>query len=256
MKKTYFFYLALVIVTLLSIPARTVSAKTSGLPEQYLRMLPAGSNLPDALPTTITDPLLLTGWVYLYNQEAAINRWDGQTVSGKAIAQYIADQQVVVRWDMKNECSGSSCTPRPKCKTGLCKMFQKSANSSPILVATAYLDPARMNIAELAGTLAHESIHHMLPFGSVLDTVYEEYWAFTVGNTISGATWLDFEGYIPLKAVCLRDWVGANGLQSYNSLQLYPAAVEPSVDHASSTCPLIRALPGETSGFPSGSARQ
>jgi hypothetical protein len=253
MKKN-FFYLALVIITLLSVPATTVSAKTNALPEQYQNLLPAGYNILETLPTAITDPLLLTGWVYLYNQEAPITRWDGQVVSGRMLAQYIADQQVAVRWDTKNECNGSSCSPRPKCKAGLCKLFQKGS-SSPILVATAYLNPEKMNIAELAGTLAHESIHHMLPFGNVSDTVYEEFWAFTIGNTISKATWLDYEGYNPLKAICLQDWIGANSLQSYSGLSLYPAAVETSADNTSSTCPLIRALPGETSGFPSGSSK-
>jgi hypothetical protein len=253
MKKN-FFCLALVIVILLSLPAKNVSAKTNTLPEQYRNLLPAGTIVPDTLPASITDPLLLTGWITLYNQAAPITRWDGQVVSGKLLAQYIADQQVVVRWDTKNECNGSSCSPRPKCKAGLCKLFQKNS-SSPILVATAYLDPEKMNIAELAGTLAHESIHHMLPFGNVPDTLYEEFWAFSIGNQVSQATWLDYEGYNPLKAVCLRDWLGANGLGSYSGLPLYPAVVEASVDQTSSTCPLIRTLPGETSGFPGGSSK-
>jgi hypothetical protein len=213
----------LLLVLVLS-PTHIVSAKSKILRADMLKLLPVGTQVPDVLPAGITDPLLLAGWVYLYNQQEMIPTWDGHTMTGKMLAEYLRDQKVTVRWNTTTECSGYSCTARVTCDLR-CKLGQSVRNPNPIMIATDYKDSSKRDLARLAGSLAHEAFHHMLPFGPGEDTLFEEYWAFFTGAYISRTDEGDFTGINPLEAACLKQFFSSTGRDYYNAMNAFPAAV-------------------------------
>jgi hypothetical protein len=215
-----------------------------------LDLLPAGTLIPDELPTTITDPILLAGWVYLFHQQEPLSLWDEKPLTGREIAKAVIDLNVNIQWNTNNECNGSSCTERPVCRLdSTCKPAGENLGHVDIVIAARYQDRNSFNISKLAGTIAHEMVHYLMPFGGPDDTLYEEFWAFAVGSQISKNTTLDFEGYNPLKESCLKLWYHANQRDFYRFLPSYPPSIQPSADTQQPNCSLIRHLPGETDGF-------
>lgn len=213
-------------------------------------LLPAGCTAPERLPAAIRDPLLLAGWVCLYNQQEPLPAWDGTALSGRTLAQYVLDHNVQVRWNTRNECGGDSCAPRPVCKAAPCPAPVE--NSRPILVTTWYREHGAGHLPRLAGTLAHEIFHHMLPFGSVEDTLYEEYWAYAAGAWVFNRERLDANGYNPKQSACLVLWFNTYQPERYAGLPSYPAAVVGGADTVTPTCAVTKRLPGEVDGFPGG----
>jgi hypothetical protein len=227
--------LILMILSQILIPAATAAAKSGPVPAGTLALLPAGTQIPDALPSGITDPTLLAGWIYLYNQTGSLPTWDGKALSGKALAEYLRDQKVKVVWNTTTECRGFSCTARVICSLR-CKLGLSIRNSNPILIATSYQDPAAWDIARLAGSLAHETYHHMLPFGPGEDTLYEEYWSYVTGAYVSKIDVEDFDGYNPLTAACLKQYFSSTGRDYYNGMIAFPAAVAAMGDTKTEMC--------------------
>jgi len=219
-------------------------SSAAGLSKEYVDLLPAGYTIPDTLPANIHDPLLLTGWVYLYNQQKPLQTWNGQPLSGRMLAQYALDQQVIIEWNTINDCSGGSCSERPHA--------EDIGNLHPILIRTGLQEQGRAKINELAGTLAHEIFHHMLPFGNVPDTLFEEFWGYSTGAQISGSYWMDSAEYNTQNGACLRLWFQDKKLDYYNGLKTYPQVVSAAADESSLTCTIIHKMPGEVDGFPSG----
>ncbi len=230
MKKLIFLFLLAFIVSfqVLFTPG-TVFAQLSGapaIPQKYIDLLPAGYTIPAELPTTIHDPLLLAGWVYLYNQQEPLHTWDSHDLTGRKIAQMIIDQRISVQWNVHKKYGGNSYSERPACHKKSCA--EDRENHQPIMIDTHYLDPGQQNLANLADTLAHEMIHHMLPFGNIEDTLYEEFWAYSIGLQISKSKQLDLRGYSPLQATCLTQWFNMNHLTYYSGMQYYPQSIKDS----------------------------
>jgi hypothetical protein len=236
MKKTLILTsLILVILSQIILPAHAAGAKSKTLPDATLQLLPAGTRIPDDLPAKITDPQLLAGWIYLYYQTTALPSWDGSGLTGKALAEYLRDQQVTVRWNTGDLGNGYSCTARVVCNW-LCKLGGKVHNSNPILIDLRYQDPQKSNLARLAGSLAHETYHHMLPFGPGDDTLYEEYYAFLTGSSIAQIDQQDFTGINPLKAACLKQFFANTGRDYYNAMAAFPAVVAGLGDATDPVC--------------------
>jgi hypothetical protein len=263
MKKNFnLFNLANIMVLLMMVPSgfshryetvETNYTSPSRLSQEYVDLLPAGYIIPDELPATINDPILLIGWVYLYNQQEPISIWNNATLRGSDIAADVIDLNVTIQWNTNNECGGASCTERPICKfNSSCQAALDNPNHVDIIIATHYQDLTTLDIRQLAGTIAHEMIHYLMPFGGADDTLYEEFWAFTVGSTISHNVKMHFEGYNPLKEGCLKLWFHSNTGNYYNAFPSYPPSIEPRANTQEKSCERKQKLPGETDGFPSG----
>lgn len=227
--------LILMFLAQIVLPAHSASAKSQTLPEAALWLLPAGTQIPEELPAGINDPQLLAGWIILYNLTDALPAWDGSLLTGKALAEYLRDQKVTVRWNTTSICSGYSCTARVVC-SWLCKLGGKVHNSNPILIDLRYQDPAKWDLARLAGSLSHETYHHMLPFGPGEDTLFEEYYAYLTGAYVSQIDQQDFAGINPLKAACLKQFFTSTGRDYYNAMTAFPAAVAGSGDVNDTVC--------------------
>jgi len=261
-KKNFTLSLALAIVFLVAVSGGSMdgiqvveasSAASARLPQEFIHLLPAGMSVPDRLPATIDDPILLTGWVYLYNQQEVLRVWEGESLTGREIANSVIDQGVTIQWNTKNECNGSSCTERPVCRLdSSCPAAGDNRGHVDIVIAKRYQDRKTLDLSRLAGTIAHEMIHYLMPFGGADDTLYEEYWAFTVGAQIYKQSGLDFEGFNPLRESCLKIWFKTNDRDYYGYLKPYPPSVLAQADTKTTHCSLVKRLPGETTGFPNG----
>jgi len=183
--------------------------------------LPPGVVVPNRLPTQIRDPHLLVAWIELYNHTEPITLWDGRTLTGRDLAQFVFDNEIPVVWDADNVCGGSSCSVLT-CTDAGCVYAGQSPGVDPL-----YIRPTLQGDA--VGTLnalAHEIFHRTQPFGVVADTKFEEYWAFRVGNLIAPKTWPVFDGYDPMVSGWLFLWLRDNGMGAYYSLADYPPVIE------------------------------
>jgi hypothetical protein len=205
-------------------------------PQDALDLLPKGYAVPERLPAKISDPLLLAAWVYLYNQTDAITIHDGETISGHELAVYALEREVPVEWGSDEICRGNSCSVRKICKNIWCVKTSLNTKVATIYVSQRYYETTPEAIAMIAGTMGHELYHHQLPFGPVYSSLYEEFWAYTIGGTISQADWADFEGYNPLKAACLKQWFTERNWKGFTDSDLYPFTVDLDVDLTSQTC--------------------
>src|SRR5712692_3864942 len=90
--------------------AKTATASTA-TPDQSvdLSQLPADLVVPAKLPA-IQDATLLEAWVRLYNHQDPIGLWDGSSLSGRSLAEYLLDHGIPVVWDTGNVCGNSSCS--------------------------------------------------------------------------------------------------------------------------------------------------
>jgi hypothetical protein len=181
--------------------------------------------------------------------------WNDETLTGREIATAVIDRNVTIRWNTNNECNGLSCTERPVCRLdSSCPAAEDNPEHVDIVIATHYQERSTLDVSRLAGTLAHEMIHYLMPFGGADDTLYEEFWAYTIGAQIYKKSGLDFEGFNPLNERCLNLWFKSNDRDYFGYLKPYPPAILPEADTQQSNCSLVRQLPGETTGFPSGNS--
>ena len=184
--------------------------------------------IPRTLPSTIQDPKLMAAWIYLYNQQERIQLWDGSTLSGQQLAQFVLDNQTPVEWGTNDICQGNSCVLRFSCQNEQC----------PIYITASLKDKANSDIVPLAETLAHEIFHHTEPFGYVKDTRFEEFLAFYVASRITKTSWVNFDGYDPLNPACVKLWFVNHHLTVFNDYTLYPRAVTLKVHFSARTCPI------------------
>jgi hypothetical protein len=210
---------------------------SSSLEETYTRLLPAGFVVPDDLPAKIDDPLLLTAWVYLYNHSEPITIHNGQTVSGRELAEYARTQRIPILWSSEDICRNNSCSIRPACKDATCVAKFKNKKTITIYLSPRYQEESVEMLPNLAGSLAHELYHHQLPFGPMKTSLYEEYWAYFIGGSISKASWATFDGYNPLQAACLKQWFSDHNWKGLSDHDLYPFTLEGvTVDLSNPTC--------------------
>lgn len=213
------------------------SNQASSLPADYQSLLPAGFVTPEKLPAKISDPLLLTAWVYLYNLSEPITIYNGQTTSGRELAEYARTQRVPIQWGSDDICRGNSCSVRPTCPDAACVAKFKNNKTITIYLSQRYQENSTEMLRNLAGSMAHELYHHTLPFGPVKTSLYEEYWAYYIGGSISKASWATFDGYNPLQAACLTQWFSDHSWKGLNDHDLYPFTLTGvTVDLASQTC--------------------
>jgi hypothetical protein len=174
--------------------------------------LPADTIKPDTLPTTIQDPILLEGWIHLYNQQQTCELWDGYTLTGQQLAQYVVDYDVVITWNTDPANGDGSWIDR--------------GGTDNIYVNPGLKERNENQMTRLVGTLAHEIFHRTTPFDQVADTLYEEYWAFYVGSCVSGQAQAGFYFTNPQSSASLKLWFETNNHSSYlNDYALYPENV-------------------------------
>jgi len=180
--------------------------------------LPANVVVPASLPSGIQDPALLEAWVRLYNHTDPLRLWDGSSLTGRSLAEYLRDHAIPVVWGTAQYCGGYSCSAK-NCVTGqdLCRYDA----GQPIFVRAG----ERGDMAALVDTLAHEIFHRTQPFGAVHDTRFEEYWAFRVEYHITPESWLTFGAFDPLDPNHLNLWLRENNMPQYFQLPEYPASV-------------------------------
>ena len=175
----------------------------------------------------IQDPMLMEAWTRLYNHHDPIQLWDGSTLTGRDLAQYLMEQAIPVVWDTGHVCGDGSCSVL-HCLGDTCTYEDGQAGVDPI-----YIYPTKTaDMPSLVATLAHEIFHRTQPFGAVHATRFEEYWAFLIAARISNAVWPTFGIYDPLDPGHLNLWIKENGLDPYFELQEYPATVVPMTQSA------------------------
>lgn len=89
-----------------------------------------------------------------------------------------------------------------------------------------YLDPTlkTTSIQKIAGSLAHEIFHHTEPFGKVRSSLFEEYWAYKIGDSLSGGSWVPLVNGDEYKPTCLRQWFFNNIATTYDVVE-YPQEI-------------------------------
>jgi hypothetical protein len=202
-------------------PAHAGSAAQGVARAAVLPPLPPSLIVPDRLPRTIHDPLLLAAWVELYNHTDPIPLWEGRTTTGRELAQFLLDQRIPVVWDVDNHCGGSSCSVHTLTPEGWVYTDETPA-VNPIYVRTS----AQTEPSGLLMILAHEIFHRTEPFGLVRGTKFEEYWAFRVGAAVDPSSWPAFDGYDPMVSGWLFLWLRDNNLGAYYPIPDYPPSIE------------------------------
>ena len=120
---------------------------------------------PEEVPAHVTDFHLLGAWLHLYNSQA-----------GRQFAEFIRDERIPLAWgeDMGNICGKIAKTVdasgRWMIEPGTpIKINASLANSGSIMLATV---------------IAHEAFHYTQPFGQVASSLYEEFQAMALEDTI------------------------------------------------------------------------
>ena len=174
--------------------------------------LPADMVMPETLPTTIQDPILLEGWIRLYHRTQTCELWDGTSLTGQQLAQYVVDHAVTITWNTDPAYGESSWVDR--------------GETDNVYINPGLQKSTEMQMVNLVGTLAHEMFHRTTPFNQEEDTLYEEYWAFYVGSCVSGKAQADFSHFNPLSTANLKLWFEANNRSDYlGTFAPYPQAV-------------------------------
>lgn len=224
MKKAWFISWLMILVALWVIPQTWVShtpAASSNPPTApraaAQRHLPADVALPAALPAQITDPILLEAWIRLYNATEPFELWEGQTVTGRALAENLRDRDIPVVWDTDGVCGNASCTHQ------YCVEERCTYEDGQPGVDAIHMYPGQAgNLPALIATLAHESFHRTQPFGPVRVTKFEEFWACRISAEFDAQTGFKFEGYDPLVLGWLILWIRDNNFTPYYALPNYP----------------------------------
>jgi len=191
----------------------------------------------------IQDPMLLEAWTRLYNHHDPVQLWDGSTLTGRDLAQYLMEQAIPVVWDTGHVCGNGSCSVH-YCAEETCTYEDGKPGVDPILV---YPTKAA-DMPSLVATLAHEIFHRTQPFGAVPATRFEEYWAFLIAAKISNAGWPKFGIYDPLDSGHLNLWIKENKLDPYFELPEYPATIVPQVQSAYMGSDQFNGIPAEAFG--------
>jgi len=205
---------------LAAIPAGAAGASAAFNRAEMAAQLPPDLSVPAVLPPGIQDPSLLEAWIHVNEQQADIQLWQGATVSGHGLAQYLLEQTIPVVWDEENVCGSSSCSVL-HCAAEVCTYDDDQPGADPIYVASS----ERGDMQGLITILAHETFHRTQPFGLVHSTRFEEYWAFFIGARLSRSDWPDFGANDPLDPNHLALWFVQTGMSSYLEYPEYPAAV-------------------------------
>jgi len=182
--------------------------------------LPPGLDVPAQLPSAITDPNVLVAWIKLYNRTEPFSLWDGRTLTGRELAQFLLDEGIPVVWDVDGVCGGNSCSVHHWTLFGW--VYEGQAPG----VDPIYIRPALQTDPHgLLMVLAHEIFHRTEPFGRGVDTKFEEYWAFRIGTAVAPAEWPVFDGYDPMQSRGLSLWLRDNNLGAYHRLPAYPPGI-------------------------------
>jgi hypothetical protein len=219
------------LITLIALASAALAARPAAAAKAdprraaLVNSLPADVIVPAELPAGIEDAMLLEAWVRLYNHTEAVTLWDGTTTTGRALAEYALVHGLPVVWDTDGVCGGGSCSQK-FCVAGqdVCDFEDGQPGVDPIYIKPM-AQPFGSGMEDLVSTLAHEIYHRTQPFGTVHDSRYEEYWAYFVGEKVSGAKVIDFGAYDPRDAGHLNLWIKANRLDAYFKLPEYPAAI-------------------------------
>jgi hypothetical protein len=229
--------LSLMTITIATLIASAVVVQTSAAAQPqdtrrdaFQAALGAELVVPGMLPAEITDPILMEAWIRLYNEQDAVTVWNGKPLTGRDLAQFVLEQGIPVVFDTENICLGGSCSKR-FCVKGqdICDYEDGQPGIDPIYIAPT-AQPFGIGMQNLVSTLAHEIYHRTAPFGDVHDSLYEEYWAYFVGEKVSGATVIEFGAYDPLQAAHLTLWIKENRLDAYLGKPAYPAVVAAVLD--------------------------
>ena len=216
------------IINVMSAPASRESAW------EYLDSQPIPLRMPTELPTSIHDPLLMAGWIYLYNQERTFQLWDGSSLSGRMLAEFVFENNITILWGTPDICHGISCSPKPVCTKEPCT--GENLEFSPIYITASLKNVPEGEIIRLVELIAHEIFHHTQPFGFVYDTLFEEYWAFYVGMQVVQNVWGDFDRYNSRNNACLKLWFMEHGLTVYFGIDPYPQSMISSVNLDAVNC--------------------
>ncbi len=185
-----------------------------------LSFLPPELAVPEALPRSLKDPTLLEAWIRLYNHNEPLELWDGSTLTGRNLAQFLLDEGIPLVWDVQGRCRNGTCSFQ-YCPTETCTYEDGQPGVDPI-----YIFPAHAaDMPTLVATLAHESFHRMQLFGPVHDTRFEEFWACKVGAAFNAQSGFKFDGYDPMVSGYLLLWIRDNGLTPYFDLPNYPPSI-------------------------------
>jgi len=197
----------------------TASAQVVALPD-----LPPGLVVPAQLPASLTDPDVLVAWIKLYSHAEPIPLWDGRTLTGRELAQFLLGERIPVVWDVGGICGGHSCSVKHYSWFGW--VFEGQAPG----VDPIYLRPALQTDPHgLLMVLAHEIFHRTQPFGAVPDSQFEEYWSFRIGNAIAPAVWPVFDGYDPILSRGLLTWLRDNNIGAYASFPAFPPTFDGAI---------------------------
>lgn len=170
----------------------------------------------------IQDPILLEGWKYLNTLEDPITLWDGKTLTGKALAQFIQDSQIPVVWGNDEVCGGGSCSQMFCHADGACAYDDGKPGIDPIYLNAGIRTQPNRQVIRAAAELAHEAFHRMRPFGPGKVSQLEEYWAFYIGAQISNDAWPNFQGYDPRDPTQLEQWFTYHAMSGYLQLDAFP----------------------------------
>jgi hypothetical protein len=201
------------------LPATLASATTNGTPqsnslEENFTIISGGLN-PRFLDT-IEDVNLRQALETLSTHQEIIRLWDGKTVSGWELVNFLKNKGIPVKWASEGPCKDVSCS-QLFFFNGVYVYEDGIPGADPI-----YINPTIKDQTALMRSLSHEIFHRTQPFGKVLDTQLEEYWAFFVEAQISGSAWPVFDGYDPQDPASLRSWFITHRLPGYLDLEAYP----------------------------------
>jgi hypothetical protein len=170
----------------------------------------------------VQDPLLQEGLTRLYGRQEPIQLPNGDTITGKALAEFMISNQIPVVWGSEDICGGGSCSIQ-YCRTdGHCSYENGEPGIDPIYINPSIRDQSVGKMARLTQELAHEAFHRMQFFGEEQDSLYEEYWAFYVGAQLVQVDWPNFNGVDPQNPTQLQNWFTAHGMMRYLCLPPYP----------------------------------
>ena len=162
------------------------------------------------------------------NHQEPIQLWDGSTLTGRDLAQYLLDRAIPVVWDTGRACAGGNCSVR-YCDGDACSFDDRLHPGVKPIYLAPITEPHGANMQFLVGTLAHEIFHRTQPFGAVKDTKFEEYYAFWIGAQIGKNGAPKLGGIDPLISGELYVWLLKNRTDFYYALPEYPVRVVPLV---------------------------
>ena len=208
------------------------SVPSAALIQQALTYLPVNTQTPQSWPAIIQDPQILAAWVYLYTHDQTIQIWDGKQVTTRNLAQLALDHHFVIEWSTPDNCQ-FSCTDRPICDE------DHTCVDPSLMEYGIFLNPElrqSTDIVMIAGTLAHELFHHSEPFGKGKDTLFEEYWAFSIGSSITGDYLAALQTASVYQPHCLEQWFNGNSRREFYQMPVYPQAIAILEDDVQALC--------------------